>query len=139
MQWHPCPALWTRYHSRAARVDTESRRRRPPRGATRGRPGVTGLAGGLLKRILDFAERVFREREIILRSDVGVRYIVLTPTIQQIMAAGFAPAVVCVIWALIARQAAWRPVHPKHGEVARVEAAYRVAGESPGAAVDRGP
>lgn len=102
----------------------------------RGRPGVTGLAGGLLKRILDFVERVFREREIILRSDAGVRYVVLTPTVQQIMAAGLALAVLCILWALIARQEAWRLVDLKQGEVARVEEAYRMAIDSLGAAVD---
>jgi hypothetical protein len=94
------------------------------------------LVGGLLKRIVDFIDRVFREREIILRSDAGVRYIVLTPTIQQIMAAGFALAVVGVLWALIARQEAWRIVDIKQGEVARVEEAYRMAIDSLGAAVD---
>jgi murein DD-endopeptidase MepM/ murein hydrolase activator NlpD len=94
------------------------------------------LAGGLLKRIVGFTDRVFREREIILRSDTGVRYVVLTPTVQQVMAGGLTLAVLCLIWALIARQEAWRLVEFKQSEVARVEEAYRMAIDSLGAAVD---
>lgn len=89
-----------------------------------------------MKRISDFVERVFREREIILRSDTGVHYVVLTPVLQQIMAAGFVLALIGVIWTIVARQEAWRLVDIKRVEVARVEEAYRLAIDSLGAAVD---
>ncbi len=94
------------------------------------------MVGGLVKRISGFFERVFREREIILRSATGVRYVVLTPVAQQIFAGGLALALIGVIWTVVARQEAWRLVDLKQTEVARVEEAYRMAIDSLGAAVD---
>jgi hypothetical protein len=56
-----------------------------------------------LKRISDTAQRAFCEREIILRSHAGLRYIVLTPSIQQVLAASFAFAIVSVVWITLGR------------------------------------
>lgn len=79
---------------------------------------------------------MFREREVILRSDAGVRYLVLSPTVQQVIAAGALLAIGILIWTLIARQEAWHLVDVKRQEVARAEDAYRSAIDSLGSAVD---
>ena len=89
-----------------------------------------------MKRISAFIARVFRERELILRSETGVRYLVLTPLMQQAMAAGALLAIVALIWTVIAREQAWRLVDVNRQEVARVEDAYRAAIGRIGTAVD---
>ncbi len=92
--------------------------------------------GGVLKRISAFFARVFREREIILRSDSGVRYLVLTPAVQKSVAAGALLVMLAVVWTLVARERAARLADLNRIEVARVESAYRAAIDSLGSAVD---
>ena len=79
---------------------------------------------------------MFREREVILRSDTGVRYLVLSPAMQQVLAAGAVLAVAILAWTLVAREQAWHLVDINRKEVARVENAYRSAIDSLGTAVD---
>ena len=92
--------------------------------------------GGLLQRIGHLVGRVFREREIILRSNVGVRYVPLSPGVQRGLAAATLLALVGAAWSLAGHHQAWRLVDLKNGEVTRVEEAYRLAIDSLGAAVD---
>ncbi len=87
-------------------------------------------------RVSEILKRLFRERELILRSDSGVRYVVLSPNTQRVLAASFLFALVGLIWTVAGRQEAWRLVDAKRVEVARVEEAYRLAIDSLGAAVD---
>jgi murein DD-endopeptidase MepM/ murein hydrolase activator NlpD len=89
-----------------------------------------------LKRISAFFARIFREREVILRSEGGVRYLVLRPALQQTVAAVATLALGALIWTVIAREEAWRLVDAKGQEVARAESAYRAAIDNLGSAVD---
>jgi murein DD-endopeptidase MepM/ murein hydrolase activator NlpD len=89
-----------------------------------------------LQRIGHLVGRVFREREIILRSKVGVRYVPLSPGVQRGLAAGALLAMVAAAWTLAGHHQAWRLVDLKNTEVTRVEEAYRLAIDSLGAAVD---
>jgi murein DD-endopeptidase MepM/ murein hydrolase activator NlpD len=89
-----------------------------------------------LKRIADIAGRVFRERELILRSRVGVRYVVLTSELQIGLAAFALLASIVAAWMVAGHQEAWRLVDQKRVEVSRVEEAYRLAIDSLGAAVE---
>ena len=98
--------------------------------------GSKPWGGGFLKRISNLVERVFREREIILRSSTGVRYLVLTPNLQRALAVGGLLALVGLIWTIAGHQQALRLVDLKQSEVERVEEAYRLAIDSLGAAVD---
>lgn len=99
--------------------------------------GLLGVGdGGLLKRISALFARIFREREVILRSETGVRYLVLSPTVQKIVAGGALVAMIAVLWTMVAREEAWRLVDAKRQEVARAESAYRAAIDNLGTAVD---
>lgn len=89
-----------------------------------------------MKRISAFIARIFREREVILRSETGVHYLVLSPALQQSIAAGALLALSVLTWTLIAREEAWRLVDAKRQEVARAESAYRAAIDNLGTAVD---
>ncbi len=89
-----------------------------------------------MKRISALIARVFREREVILRSDVGVRYLILSPALQKSVAAGAAVVLGVLVWTVIAREEAWRLVDAKRQEVARAESAYRAAIDNLGSAVD---
>jgi len=92
--------------------------------------------GGRLKRISAFIARIFRERELILRSETGVRYLVLSPALQKSVAAGALLVLGVVVWTIAAREEAWRLVDAKRQEVARAESAYRAAIDTLGTAVD---
>jgi len=89
-----------------------------------------------LQRIGHLVGLMFREREIILRSKVGVRYVPLSPGVQRGLAAGALLAMVAAAWTLAGHHQAWRLVDLKNTEVTRVEEAYRLAIDSLGAAVD---
>jgi murein DD-endopeptidase MepM/ murein hydrolase activator NlpD len=89
-----------------------------------------------LKRISAFIERIFREREVILRSETGVRYLVLSPAVQKTLAAVAFLGLGVLIWTVVAREEAWRLVDAKRQEVARAESAYRAAIDNLGTAVD---
>lgn len=92
--------------------------------------------GGSLKRISAFIARAFREREIILRSDAGVRYLVLKPAVQQVAAAGALVVLGTVSWTVIAHGRAQRLADMNRQEVVRVESAYRAAIDTLDTAVD---
>ncbi len=108
--------------------------------APRGRGVRPGIAGVGLKRIADYAERfvrrAFRERELILRSQSGVRYLVLSTRVQGSVAGVAFFGLLCATWMIVGHQTAWRMVDLKRQEVARVEEAYRLAIDSLGAAVE---
>lgn len=89
-----------------------------------------------MKRISHFVGRAFREREIILRSGVGVRYIVLSSGLQRGLASAALFGVVLTAWTVAGHREAWRLVDQKSHEVTRVEEAYRLAIDSLGAAVE---
>jgi murein DD-endopeptidase MepM/ murein hydrolase activator NlpD len=94
-----------------------------------------------LKRIADqvtrfVMTRLLRERELILRSQTGVRYVVLSTRLQGSVASAGLVALICATWIVIGHQTAWRLVDQKRQEVARVEEAYRLAIDSLGAAVE---
>ena len=82
------------------------------------------------------SNRIFRRRELILRSDAGVHFLVLSPTVQRWVAASAFVALVAVGLVVISQHEAWRVVAVKGEEVARVEEAYRQAIDSLGAAVE---
>lgn len=89
-----------------------------------------------MQRISHHVRKLFREREIILRSGEGVRYVVLTSGLQRGLAAGFLLVAVAAAWTLAGHREAWRLVDEKADEVTRVEEAYRLAIDSLGAAVE---
>lgn len=91
---------------------------------------------GFLKRIATLVGRLFRERELILRSETGVRYVILTPLVQRFVAAALLVGLGAALWTIAGHRQALQQVDVKQQEVARVEEAYRLAIDSLGAAVD---
>ncbi len=89
-----------------------------------------------MQRISHLVGRVFRQREIILRSGTNVRYVVLSSTLQRAVAAAGLGMLVAGAWTMAGHHRAWTLVDLKSHEVARVEEAYRLAIDSLGAAVD---
>jgi murein DD-endopeptidase MepM/ murein hydrolase activator NlpD len=89
-----------------------------------------------LKRIATIVGRLFRERELILRSETGVRYLMLTPLVQRCVAAALLIGLAAALWTIAGHRQALQQVDVKRQEVARVEEAYRLAIDSLGAAVD---
>lgn len=73
---------------------------------------------------------------MILRSDTGVRYVVLSPALQQAVAAGAFVAITALVWTTVAREQAWRLMDSQRREVAQAESAYRAAIDTLGNAVD---
>jgi murein DD-endopeptidase MepM/ murein hydrolase activator NlpD len=113
------------------------RNQKPPQAAGAKKAHSSGFWGGYrLKRISHLVGHAFRERELILRSGAGVRYIILSSRLQRGAVAVLLLVAVVTAWTVAGHREAWRLVDLKTHEVTRVEEAYRLAIDSLGAAVE---